>query len=474
MQKQLNLFICEKLNIWKSKGRVDNADLPTETIAPVYLPRESHVTTLYALHVHLTNNHCGINQTLTELRLRAWIPKGRLMVKRVLNKLCFHCKRHNGKPYRLPEFPVHPIRRMTRRPCYPFENTGMDYAGPLLCKTDCNPSTKYWILLLTCLNTRAIYVDLVLNMTASTLLHALRRFFATTACPKWIWCDNSKTFKAIADLQTSLTEREPNPDIIDYCARRRIDFKFIPSFSPWQGGLYEKMVHLFKMSFKHALNNRLLRIEELQTIAKETEAIVNSRPLTYVSEENFVPPLRPVDFLRPWTVLSLPRLEESEWKPKTTTKDQLIDEWNETNMALNRFWNRWSTEYLTTLREQYRTNHPHPRCTNHSQPRKNDIVLIQEKNHERGQWQIGQIVSSSDDYVRSADVRLPSKKIITRPINLLCKFEVDDASTEDKSSIDTSSSSKPRTHGHPMMTRSKAHQYATDSLQLDEDQVYSN
>ncbi|VDO73075.1 unnamed protein product [Heligmosomoides polygyrus] len=108
---------------------------------------------------------------------------------------------------------------------------GLDYAGPLLCKTDNNPSAKYWtILLLSCLNTRAIYADLVLNMTASAPLYVLRRFFATKACPKWILCDNSKTFKSIADLHISLdAERDQNPDIIDYCARRRIDFKLTPA-----------------------------------------------------------------------------------------------------------------------------------------------------------------------------------------------------------------------------------------------------
>lgn len=90
-------------------------------------------------------------------------------------------------------------------------------------------------------------------------LHVLRLFLSTTACPKWKLCDSSKRFKSITDLQTFLdAERKPNPNIIDYCARRRIDFKFIPSFSPWQGGLYEKMVHLFKTS---AVKNRLLWIE---------------------------------------------------------------------------------------------------------------------------------------------------------------------------------------------------------------------
>ncbi|VDL77735.1 unnamed protein product [Nippostrongylus brasiliensis] len=39
----------------------------------------------------------------------------------------------------------------------------MDFAGPLLYKTETASPAKYWILLLTCLNTRAIYVDLYVD-----------------------------------------------------------------------------------------------------------------------------------------------------------------------------------------------------------------------------------------------------------------------------------------------------------------------
>ncbi|ETN73482.1 hypothetical protein RB195_014411 [Necator americanus] len=296
-------------------------------------------------------------------------------------------------------------------------------------------------------------------MSAKTFIHILRRFFATTAYPRWIVCDSSKTFKAIAELHGSFrTETGENSDITDYCAQRKIEFKFIPSYSPWQGGLYEKMIHIFKVSFKHALNNRQLKIQELLTIAKESEAMVNSCPLTYVSEENHVPTLRPIDFLRPWTSISIPRLSEPEreWTPKTTTKEQLIHVWNTTNDMLNRFWKRWCSEYFTSLREQYRTTHPHPRCFNESAPKKNDIVLIHDKNLERGQWQVGQKTSSSDDFQRSAKVRLPSRTLITRPRNLLYKFETENGKEHEGDQPNVSPETPtPTEKGHPMMTRSK-------------------
>ncbi|EPB71744.1 hypothetical protein ANCCEY_09146 [Ancylostoma ceylanicum] len=397
VKAQLHLYHCNNSGLWKSKGRITKADMPIQTITPVFLPH---------------NNHSGTNQTLCELRRSVWIPKGRVTVKKTLHNLCYYCRRCKAQPFSLPEFPAHPPRRV-RKPDYPFENIGMDYAGPLFYRNDDNSASKYWILLITCLNTRAIYVDLVKDMTAKTLLHTLRRFFASTAYPKWILCDNAKTFKSIDELQSSYKFEDGNdPDIIDYCAQRRIEFKFIPSLSPWQGGLYEKMVHIFKVSFKHALQNRLLKFEELQTIAKETETIVNQRPLTYMTEDDHIIPLRPIDFLRPWTNLSLPRTDEhiNEWRLTTQRRDHLMEEWKTMNDLLTRFWRRWSSEYLTNLREQYRVTHPRPRCINESHTKAGDIVLIQEKSLERGQWKIGRVISPTDDFQRSASVLLPSKR----------------------------------------------------------------
>ncbi|KAK6032597.1 hypothetical protein OSTOST_01216 [Ostertagia ostertagi] len=110
IMEQLNLYFCEETKLWKSRGRVENADLPKKAISPVYLPRESHITSLYVLHVHVTNNHCGVNHILTELRQKVWITKGRHTMKRVLNKLCYHCKRYTAQPFKLSEFPPHPAK----------------------------------------------------------------------------------------------------------------------------------------------------------------------------------------------------------------------------------------------------------------------------------------------------------------------------------------------------------------------------
>ncbi|KAK6009409.1 hypothetical protein OSTOST_25655, partial [Ostertagia ostertagi] len=224
----------------------------------------------------------GVNQTLCEVRLNVWISKGRIAVKQVINNLCYHCKRYKARPFMLPEFPAHPERR-----------------DHYFYKNESNTNSKYWILLLSYLNTRAIYVEIVPDMSSVTLLQAPRRFFASIAYPRWILCDNAKSFQVIDELQNSIDKsKRMERDVIDFCTQRNIEFKLKPRFSSRQCGLYEKLIHIFQIS----------------TIGKETETIVNSRPLTYVEENDQDTPLRPIDFLSPWTTLSLPRKNEETSK----------------------------------------------------------------------------------------------------------------------------------------------------------------
>ncbi|KAK6761928.1 hypothetical protein RB195_022863 [Necator americanus] len=404
-KRQLHLFQCKKTSLWRSQGRIDNSDLPQDAITPIFFSNKSCFTSLLILHTHSCNNHCGVNHTLTELRQRLWIPKGRTTVKKVLNNDCFHCKRFKAKPFALPPFATHPAKRTTS-PQFPFQNVGMDFFGPMLCLSNDNETEKYWILLLTCLNTRTIFVDVIQDMTSHTVLHVLRRFIATIGCPSWILCDNAQSFKTIAECYSSLSTLESEMDInvLDYCSKQRI---------------------------QHSIRNGLLDIEHIKTLAKEAKAIVNTRPLTYVTDDLDYYLLRPIDFLRPYAKLAGPYPQETddEWTPVPTTTKTLLTQWKATSQMLSHFWKRWTTEYLTSLREHYKTEHKTPRSYEDGCPQLGDYVLIHDLVLNRGQWKMEEIVGSQDDFRRSMDIQLPSKKTITRPNNLVYKLEISQDTT---------------------------------------------
>lgn len=259
--------------------------------------------------------------------------------------------------------------------------------GPIHYKSREGDSKKCWILLITCLNCRAIATDVLRNLSSVTFLLSLRRFIATFGCPRRILCDNAPAFTTVAKaLSTEPLLEGQHKDIFSYCANNRILFKFIPAFSPWQGGAYERPIGIFKNAFQHAIRNRNFDTDELLTFVKESEAICNTRPLTYMTDQADFIPLRPIDFVRPSAALSTPYFmdEDKEWKPQYTTQDDLIRDWRSGLRLLENFWKRWQTEYLTCLRERHQISHPHPRIHHNDKPANGEYVLIHDEKHPRG------------------------------------------------------------------------------------------
>ena len=97
---------------------------------------------------------------------------------------------------------------------YPFEVTGLDYAG-LLFASDVNQKdmNKCYILLFTCTATRAVHLELTPEQGSSTLLLALCRFNSRRGVNKMFISDNFKSFKT--------------KEVLAYLREKRIEWKFI-------------------------------------------------------------------------------------------------------------------------------------------------------------------------------------------------------------------------------------------------------
>lgn len=176
--------------MWRCKGRLHNSTLSENAKHPILLPTRHRFTSLMALDCHKCVLHCGVKGTLTEIRTWFWILRGPGYLRRLLRR-CTVCARFNALPYKAPEKPPLPNFRVQEYP--PFSYIGVDYAGPLFV---CKPDSKIWISLFTCCGTRALHLDLVLDMTSDSFIRCFKRFMARRGTPLKIISDNSKTFKS--------------------------------------------------------------------------------------------------------------------------------------------------------------------------------------------------------------------------------------------------------------------------------------
>ncbi|XP_048000992.1 uncharacterized protein LOC125237829 isoform X1 [Leguminivora glycinivorella] len=348
-----------------------------------------------------------------------WIPQGRSKVQRIL-KGCPECMKHDGGPYRLPETPALPKERVNYSS--PFTYVGTDYLGPLLVNNG-NGSCKRWISLYTCLAVRAIHLEVVKDLTAEEGLLALKRMISARGVPTLITSDNAAHYKLLSEIL-----QDP------YCIEKEIKWKFIPQLAPWHGGFYERLIGLTKNCMKKTLQKHLLNDSQLATTVKEIEAVLNTRPLTYVdSEPDHV--LKPSDFL---TMGKCIVMETSSMDPITShgtvTKDNLIKGWKKALIILREFKEMFENRYLLNLRERYSHHPKEPRVTSKLTPKIGQIVQIKGDTKNRINWKVGKIVSlkeGADGLCRVATVQV-GDTIYTRSIAHLYPLEIEDGEEQCK------------------------------------------
>ncbi|GFV97737.1 DUF5641 domain-containing protein [Trichonephila clavipes] len=79
---------------------------------------------------------------------------------------------------------------------------------------------------------------------------------------------------------------------------QEIVWKFIPPTAAWWGGWWERLVRIIKELLRRSLGKSILSYEELSTVICDCEFLINSRPLTYISENpQELIPLTPAMFL---------------------------------------------------------------------------------------------------------------------------------------------------------------------------------
>ncbi|GFT21860.1 integrase catalytic domain-containing protein [Trichonephila clavipes] len=297
--------------------------------------------------------------------------------------------------------------------CAIFEVVGIDLAGPLFLKT----GEKVWITLFTCAVYRALHLELVNALSTDAFLLALRRFIARRGRPRIIYCDNGTNFRGafndLAKLDWHKISRETST--------QKIVWKFIPPTAAWWGGWWERLVRIIKELLRRSLGKSILSYEELSTVICECEFLINSRPLTYISENpQELIPLTPAMFL-------------IENRCSDTTD---IDELNSTDLRkrmkyiiklLSDSRQRFRKEYLSELIQKQNDNRVR-------EPRIGEMVLIGNDNKKRLSWPIAKIIElipGRDGEIRTVRLKTQHGTVI-RPVQRIFPLEVQAIANSDK------------------------------------------
>ena len=101
--------------------------------------------------------------------------------------------------------------------------------------------------------------------------------------PEEIYSDNATNFKDADKKLKALLLQLDEDKIKESTSNKGIIWHFTPPLAPHFGGVHESMIKSAKKALNAILGNADITDEELMTALTGAEALVNSRPLSYLS-----------------------------------------------------------------------------------------------------------------------------------------------------------------------------------------------
>ena len=384
--KSLNL-VLDGDGLIRAKGRISKSLFYDYNVKnPVLLPKDCFLSKLIVLKLHNKCKHLGVASTVCAVRNAGfWIPKARQFVKKVLTE-CFICKKYNSLCYRypartdLPKFRVDFVK--------PFEHTGIDFTSHLWV-TDpvTGVSKKMYILLYTCLNIRAVYIDLLPDMSTQNFILSFMRFCNLYTVPSYVYSDNAKSFIAGGDLLENAFSSSAFSDHFDIYNIKHIK---IPVYSAWVGATWERMIRTVKNCLYKTIGRTKVSYFDLLTVLSDISNAVNSRPLTYRSCESELEVITPNNFLKPNINPALMlNFDTPIWK-EDVEQSSLVKSLETRERMFEDFRKIWYEDYLLSLRENqskiFEKNW-------HNTIAAGDVVLVKLPNKPRPFWLLGRVKS---------------------------------------------------------------------------------
>jgi len=307
-----------------------------------------------------------------------------------------------------------PLSRVTPKR-NPFYITGCDLFGPFYVKIRRGLREKRYICLYSCHSSRSIHMEVLSHLDISSFVNAFRRFTARRGYVNQLVLDNATNHKGSEREMSEEIAKWNRSEIGRQLQRHATTFKYNTPKSSHSGGVFERAIRSAREHLRHVVGDPSLTEENLATLTVEAEFLVNSRPLTAVSDDP-----DEIDAICPNDLLVLKSMDPLPPGVFTADPSHLRKGWKQVQSLANGFWKRWTAEYLPLLSKRVKW----------TQTRRNlqvdDLVLVQDEMQARGHWPLARVTKtfpSADGLVRSVEIRTKAGRLYKRPVQKLFLLE---------------------------------------------------
>ena len=259
----------DQKGVLRVHGRLVEAPLLEFEMFPIILPKGYGFVSSLILKTQLDNQHSPVDWTHFHLRQQYWIMSSRLQIKSVLRK-CLKCQKSNARRGQQIMAPL-PIIRLKYSPS--FTKVGVDYAAKIQVKMIIRARTSHpcYMVIFTCLITRAVHTELVLSNEAEAFLLALRRMMSVRGTPSHLYTDNELYFKK-ADKELKETIALNNEIIMDAAYKYEFQWSYSTELHSAGGGIWERAVKLIKVPLRKLIGkSEVMTYVDFLTLMKDAE-----------------------------------------------------------------------------------------------------------------------------------------------------------------------------------------------------------
>ena len=272
--------LVTKFNLYRDHNNVIRvkSKFPKQPLSnPIILPKSNLLTTLVIRHVHETLGHAGTFAVIRELRKSFWIECILSAVKRCLNS-CIVCKRINAKPIKLNQNTYRNFRIDPPKKC--FRSIFIDHIGPIMISLQ-GKKTKVWLLIVTCLFSRAVNLEICMDLTVKEFLQALQ-----VHCNRWgmfseLLSDLGSSFTAGVNSMKAFLSDFETQKYFGVNGIREIRFQHYPKGNSSLGSVVETLVKQVKFLIQKAIRGNILDFFQFQFLVTKAISLINKRPVAF-------------------------------------------------------------------------------------------------------------------------------------------------------------------------------------------------
>ena len=353
---------------------------------PLLLHKKSTITHLIILDLHRKLNHGGCYAVLAEMRKRFYIPHYFSAVKKVLRE-CISCRRFKERTVKLTQSPYREWR--INPPTIPFKYLFMDFLGPFTVKLS-GKNYKVYLLILTCMWSRAVNLKVCRNLTVTEFLRAFQLHTFEFGLPEFCISDLGTQLVAGSNIIKNFLRDHLTNKYFDETGAKPITFEQFAKGHSELGSMVEICVKFSKRLLYGAMGKTILDYFEFEYFVAHTIHLINRRPIAFKEAlrdkvgPEIPDPITPEILIHGAALPSvnvIPELQEEpdiSWKPSQSLIADLKSNWSKLNKVRASLVRLYQDEFLANLVQQAVDRKDRYKPANHHLLSPGDVVLLKE------------------------------------------------------------------------------------------------